>query len=246
MSDVPLVSVITVVRNAANEIGETLASVAATRSTCPDLEYIVIDGASTDGTQALIRAQGAGIDRFVSEPDAGIYDAMNKGGALARGHFLLHLNVGDTLLRIPGAELRAHLAQAPAGSPGISFPVRYTDGTLFRPAAGQRLRWTNTLHHQGTFYRRRDGLHYDTRYSTFSDFDLNQRLARTGPWACRPDDAPVALHGPGGASHQRSKFHEVYDIVRANQGIAWVPVCWFHFKMRGLAWRLRKTFPSLH
>lgn len=86
------ISVITVTRNACDALKTTMESVAAL--TYPDLEYIVIDGASTDGSvEVLESADGV---RWISEPDGGIYDAMNKGVAMAVGDMVVFMNAGDT------------------------------------------------------------------------------------------------------------------------------------------------------
>ena len=87
------VSVITVSFNSARTIGDTLASVAA--QTHPDIEHLVIDGASSDGTAGIVRRLGTRVTRLVSEPDKGIYDAMNKGLALATGDLVGFLNADD-------------------------------------------------------------------------------------------------------------------------------------------------------
>lgn len=87
------ISVITVCYNSAATIADTLSSVA--NQTWNDIEHIVIDGASTDGTQALIGRKGARVALVVSEPDAGIYDAMNKGLSLASGEVIAFLNADD-------------------------------------------------------------------------------------------------------------------------------------------------------
>jgi glycosyltransferase involved in cell wall biosynthesis len=87
------VSVVTVCFNAAATIVETLESVAMQRH--PDVEHIVIDGNSKDGTQDLVRTHGAHVAKFVSEPDRGLYDAMNKGIALASGEVIAFLNSDD-------------------------------------------------------------------------------------------------------------------------------------------------------
>jgi glycosyltransferase involved in cell wall biosynthesis len=89
----PLVSVVTVCRNAVAEIEATIASVIS--QTHPAIEYIVIDGASTDGTVEAIRRASDDIDTWISEPDAGIYDAMNKGVRLATGEWIIFMNAGD-------------------------------------------------------------------------------------------------------------------------------------------------------
>lgn len=89
------ITIITVTYNSASTILETLASVA--RQTYPEIEHIVVDGASTDGTQALIAAHRPSVSKWISEPDQGIYDAMNKGLRLASGEFVGFLNGDDTL-----------------------------------------------------------------------------------------------------------------------------------------------------
>ena len=89
----PLFSIITVTYNAETTLPRTLASVAA--QTCRMFEYLIVDGVSTDRTLKL--AIGAGIPeaRIYSEPDRGIYDAMNKAIDRANGDYLLFLNAGD-------------------------------------------------------------------------------------------------------------------------------------------------------
>ena len=87
------ISIITVAYNSAATIADTLASVAA--QTHPDVEHIVIDGGSTDGTQALLARAGGHLAAVVSEPDRGIYDAMNKGLGLATGEVIGLLNSDD-------------------------------------------------------------------------------------------------------------------------------------------------------
>ena len=79
----PTISVITAVFNRADTIGQALESVQA--QTCPGVEHVVIDGASTDGTLAVLESRRAHIAVLVCEQDAGIYDALNKGLGLATG-----------------------------------------------------------------------------------------------------------------------------------------------------------------
>ncbi len=232
----PLLSIITVVRNGERDIGPTLESVCAFHG--PDVEVVVIDGASTDGTLAVVRGFEARIDVLVSEPDAGIYDAMNKGIARARGRFVLHINAGDLLLRVPRDELLA----APAAVTALSFPVRLDGGGSHVPTIGWRLRTFNTLHHQGTFYRRTPALRYDLSFRTFADFDLNQRLLHAGNTRCLPE--AVALHRRDGVSNQRDRAPELFAVIRRNGGPLWVAVAWLLFKIRGLRARIQSLFRS--
>ncbi len=93
MTERPFLSVITVSFNSAKTIGRTLDSLKSQSSN--DFESIVIDGASSDGTQDIVRSFGPLVKTFVSEKDSGIYDAMNKGIAKARGRYLAFLNSDD-------------------------------------------------------------------------------------------------------------------------------------------------------
>ena len=87
------VTVITIVFNDKSQISKTIDSVIS--QDFPSIEYIVIDGASTDGTVDIIKNYLNKIDIFISEIDDGIYDAMNKGIRLATGDFIVFMNSGD-------------------------------------------------------------------------------------------------------------------------------------------------------
>jgi glycosyltransferase involved in cell wall biosynthesis len=88
-----LVTIITVVLNGADALAATIASVQ--QQTYPHIEYIVIDGGSTDGTSEIIQQYSSSIDKIVREADRGIYDAMNKGVNLSKGRIIGLLNAGD-------------------------------------------------------------------------------------------------------------------------------------------------------
>lgn len=90
----PLISVVTVVYNDAEGLERTIQSVADLDY--PFVDYVVIDGASEPPTQKVLQRFGGQIDTLVSEPDKGIYDAMNKGLGKARGDFVIFMNAGDT------------------------------------------------------------------------------------------------------------------------------------------------------
>ena len=87
------ISIVTVCRNSAATIAETLRSVAAQAGA--DIEHIIIDGKSTDDTMAIVASHRASVAHAVSEPDCGIYDAMNKGLAAATGDVVGYLNADD-------------------------------------------------------------------------------------------------------------------------------------------------------
>lgn len=94
----PKISVITINYNNKDGLQKTIESVVG--QTFLDFEYIVIDGGSTDGSRELIEKHADKIAYWVSEPDSGIYNAMNKGIKAAKGEFLLFLNSGDNLFEV--------------------------------------------------------------------------------------------------------------------------------------------------
>ena len=107
----PLITIVTSTLDAAGGLPHTLASVAQQRGA--SFEWLVVDGGSSDGTQALIARHEGLIARWTSGPDAGIYDAWNKACALARGEWLLFLGAGD---EFAAPDTLARAAQALAGA----------------------------------------------------------------------------------------------------------------------------------
>lgn len=92
-AELPLVSVITVCYNSREALTMTIKNVV--RQDYPNLEYIIIDGKSDDGSCEVIEQNKTSLSYFVSEPDNGIYDAMNKGVKACRGEYVIFMNAGD-------------------------------------------------------------------------------------------------------------------------------------------------------
>jgi len=107
MTERPLISIITVNLNDVNGLRRTLKSVF--EQTWQEFEFIVIDGGSSDGSKDLIESHKQRIDRWVSEPDGGIYSAMNKGIKMASGEYLIFVNSGDELYSNNVFEFNKHL-----------------------------------------------------------------------------------------------------------------------------------------
>lgn len=90
------ITVVTVTYNCEKEVEKTIQSVLS--QTYPDIEYIIVDGASKDGTLNVVNKYKGQISKIVSEPDKGVYDAMNKGAILATGEWVNFMNAGDTFV----------------------------------------------------------------------------------------------------------------------------------------------------
>jgi hypothetical protein len=101
---VPLVTIITVVFNGEKHLEQAIQSVIS--QSYNNVEYIIIDGGSTDSTIDIIRKYDDQIDYWLSEPDEGIYDAMNKGWKLSQGDYIYYLGSDDILLNIPSQSIQ--------------------------------------------------------------------------------------------------------------------------------------------
>lgn len=179
--DLPLVSVITVVRNGAAHLAEAIESVLG--QSWPNIEYIIIDGGSTDGTVDIIRTYARHIDSWVSEPDKGIFDAMNKGIAKANGELIGLLNADDWYE--PGAVEAAVLAWREKAIPGIYYGDKYlvhVDLALKYEFPASLDFWRGmTICHQAMFVHRdvyaRLGC-FNTCFQLAADFDFLMRAIR--------------------------------------------------------------------
>ena len=199
-----LFSIITVCFNSAKTIRQTFDSVL--KQECTDYEYIVVDGASADGTVDIIKEyepKFAGRMRWISEPDNGIYDAMNKGIKLSRGNYLNFLNADDYY----EPDTLEILRQAITAHPG--FDVYYGITRCFdqageiciRRESHTRLPWQH-IDHQSMWYRRSVfksfGL-YDTGYRVAADFHHQVGLFQNSYSFC-PIDKLVVNYCFGGYS----------------------------------------------
>lgn len=185
MNRQPLISVITITYNAAETLPLTMASVA--KQTCSDFEHLVIDGASTDSTILTARQMGVSTLRIVSEPDKGLYDAMNKGLRLARGRYVLFLNAGDRFHADTSLELYAEAARRKnadiiyADTDIVDFSGRRI-GPRHLSAPGM-LTFDSfsrgmLICHQAFMVRKDIAPRYDTDYRFSADYDWTIRCIR--------------------------------------------------------------------
>lgn len=197
-------TLITVTYNAEATLERTLRSVA--EQTYPHIEHILIDGASKDRTLEIARVHGAHLAKVVSEPDKGLYDAMNKGLRLATGHYICFLNAGDKLHSADTLE-QINLALSSAATkatthknsplerngenllPGVLYghtDIVDNDGHYLGPrrlTPPDHLTWRSfkqgmLVCHQA-FYARRDLYpEYDTTFRFSADFDWCIRIMK--------------------------------------------------------------------
>jgi len=172
----PKFSVITVCRNAAKTIEQTIRSVVA--QTYKNKEFIVIDGASTDGTREILSRHQSEIDVLVSEPDKGIYDAMNKGILRATGDYLIFINADDLLYAPETLEKIAALNPTADLILGDQVNVFAGGREEFQARGGvdvYRIVYLGAVFHQATFFKKtlfdKFGL-YDTKYKIAADGDF--------------------------------------------------------------------------
>jgi len=231
-------SIITVTFNSSAYLDETIVSVLS--QDYADLEYIIIDGGSTDGTLDIIRrhAHSDGRIRWQSEPDEGISDAFNKGIRLAQGEFVGILNSDDTYA--PGTLNKVAQAYAADAECDVVYGdmIRFQEETpLFRltpSALDERIWYDMPLNHPACFVRRstyeRHGL-FDTRLRVAMDYELVLRLYRSG---CRFRYLPHVLANMryGGASDERfvSARREVYAVTVSAGYPRWKAAWWFVIK----------------
>lgn len=191
----PLVSVITVVFNRASTIGECIESVRS--QSYKPIEYIVIDGASVDGTVDTIKQFSSDIDYYVSEPDGGIYDAMNKGISVATGDYVLLLN-SDDWYRPDAVEKLVECALA-SNADIVHADAMVVDqsGRKIRKIIGSAhagmLTSVCQIRHETMLVKReiyqRLGV-YEDSYEIIADYEFAIRLYRAG---CHFEHVPDAL-----------------------------------------------------
>lgn len=209
---VPLVSIITVVRNGAATIAQTLESVREQRQV--DIEHVIIDGASSDGTVEIIKAYQRDQLSWISEPDQGIYDAMNKGVSLARGEWLLFLGADDVLAD-PTVLADIFQKRELASYDLVCGFSRYHNGRESVPRLDWHTLVFNTIHHQAAFYRRHlfDDFRYRLDIPIVADYEMNFLIHHQR----RPVlflERQVAISGIHGVSHTSSQLSAQFDAYR--------------------------------
>lgn len=173
----PVVSIITVVYNDAAGLKRTMESVQ--QQTYPNIEHIIIDGASTDGTPDLLKKEGGKAACWTSEPDAGLYDAMNKGLKAAGGDYVWFMNAGDLIY---SKDTTTRIFSGDTGFADIYYGDTmivndaYEEIGLRRLRPPEKLNWRSfrkgmLVCHQAIIVKRTIAGPYDLKYRHSADFD---------------------------------------------------------------------------
>jgi glycosyltransferase involved in cell wall biosynthesis len=222
--NVPLVSVVTIVKNGADVLDRTIQSVVGQRY--PEYEYVVIDGESSDGSLDIIKRYEKAITSWASEPDRGIGDAFNKGVARCRGKWIIFMNAGDYFV---DSEVLAKFSEVLYESGRFDIihgDVQQVDksGKCFRTVGGplnhRKFKFHMSVPHQAIFHNR-------TIFDRYGLFDTNLKIAMDYELLTRKKDlqalyvaAPVAATLVGGVSQQnyRKLIMEMRSIRARNIG----------------------------
>lgn len=231
----PHISIITISYNAAKDIENTILSVL--KQTYPNIEYIIIDGGSTDGTLDIIKKYQDRISYWVSEPDKGIYDAMNKGTLKATGMWLNFMNAGDTFYD------EQILEKVFKDKDWSNTDVIYGDVVYIHPDREdirkavplKRIKVGIPFCHQSVFVRTKLQQKYlfDTTYKICADYDFFHTLYKKG-YSFKYKELIVAKYLAGGLSSDPIKLclegwkisgwqHSFHFIIR---------IIWYYFKTK--------------
>ena len=173
MNNNPLISIVTVSYNAVKDIEKTILSVL--NQTYPNIEYIIIDGGSTDGTLDIIKKYEDKISYWVSEHDKGIYDAMNKGIVKANGDYLFFLGADDKVIcdfneivLFFKDKNTVYYGDVLFGEGGRRYDGEFDTNKLL----------DTNISHQSIFYPKICFLNnfYNLKYKLYADYEMNIRL----------------------------------------------------------------------
>lgn len=216
----PLISIITVTKNCVSTIERTLKSIQAIKA--PDIQYIIIDGKSIDGTLATVERYEHLVDLLISEEDTGIYAAMNKGTMAAQGEYILFIN-GDDHILVDGFNKAKSILENDA--PEILccqsevFEQNGVQGLLLSPAP-RRLFFFNSIPHLSTFVSTELQKRYKFRdnFRIAADYDLFLRMFLNGH-SFVLSELVTAVHYRGGFSNNLTQsISEIRQIRKDNLG----------------------------
>ncbi len=217
-NDGPLISIITVSKNSSKFIQETIDSIK--NQNYKNIEYIVIDGASSDGTIDIIKENKDFIDYFVSEPDLGNYDAINKGLSLCTGDLIGIVNADDILLPDATSILMKYYKKYSE----VDFffgSVKKHWGVIsgYYPRKIKYSWFFYTSHSTGFFIKKNSARKvgkYSLNYKYSSDFDYFYRMIIHNKLkgVATKEDEVFGIFRPGGISATLDKEYHFFEKIR--------------------------------
>ena len=221
------VSIVTVSFNCVSSIEDTILSVVNQKY--KEKEFVIIDGGSTDGTLDVIKKYDKQINYWVSEKDAGIYDAMNKGIKASNGDWIIFMNSGDCFYNL---NVLTDIFSERFYSESIFYGDRislFSFGKYYhKPAVLSVFRYDFPIFHQSTFcrlYLLKNRL-FDTQYKICSDFESLYYFFNAG-YSFRYLSLPISIcECEDGLS---SRFSSQFRRIRENTRITNVPKCSLSF-----------------
>lgn len=224
MAATPKISIITVVYNAESLIERTIKSVS--EQSFKNIEFVIIDGGSTDNTLSVIQKYKNVIHCLISEKDKGIYDAMNKGLRLAKGEYVLFLNAGDelyekdTLEKIFNNNTTADIFYGNTAVINKNGNI-IADRRLTPPEklTWKSLRYGMCVSHQSFIARRLLCDFYDTNYKIASDIDWVINVLKQSENTCNTH-LYISKFLEGGTSNKRRNqaLKERFQIMVKHYG----------------------------
>ncbi len=228
-------SIITVSYNSSSLLEKTILSVI--NQTYRDYEYIIIDGGSTDDTKVIIEKYADYISYWVSEPDKGIYDAMNKAARIAKGDWLFFINCDDQFYNNAVLETVARLIVTPDTiyyGDAVMLPDGHIHGGAFSKKGLCRL----NICHQTIFYPRIvfEKYSYNTNYKLYADWNLNIICMGDKTISFSYMNELISYYMLGGASYMHNDYafeKDFYKIIRCNFGISYyIYLYYLHYKLK--------------
>lgn len=207
------VSVVTVCLNAVEEIEPTILSVL--NQSFADVEYIVVDGGSSDGTVDVIRHYQDRITQFISEPDKGIYDAMNKGIDLATGGWIIFMNAGDSFAS--NTVIEEMMKGKDSDCDVVFGNTVLIRGNHHVVRKGQYLENDfPRLSHQSVFVKTvlMKERHFDLKYKISADFAFLFKLYKEGRSFCYKDIDVVRFDMMGFSATHRNLLYQEHCAIR--------------------------------
>jgi len=241
--NLPLITIVTVCYNSARTIEETIQSVL--NQTYSNIEYVIIDGGSKDNTVSILEKYSNQLGYLVSEPDKGIYDAMNKALKVANGEWLYFLGSDDVLIN---ENIIMEMVSTFDDKSTIYFGnvIFKSENTVYNFNLSKWTLCYRNISHQSLFYTRESYKkhNYDTSFIIFADHIYNILLYGSKKYNFKHIDKVIALYNDAGASsntYDKRYYQDLPLTVYKNLGLQYA----VYVQLRILLFKLKNSLKRL-